>query len=161
MKAIIIYFSISGRTKRVAETIAAQLGNLSVDIEPIKYMGNARTLIANHDRIASGDWSSLNANERIFDLSPYDIVCIGMPVHGGQPPVIFNTYVKKCTGLKGKTAYIFLTCRLFTGKTISIMREELEKAGANVSAELICKGLFRIGTDKPVAFGQEINSKKN
>ena len=162
MKALILYFSLSGRTKTVAESIAAQLGKFSVDLESITYTGKPRDfIIADNESIHSGKWDSLRANEKIFDVSGYDIICIGMPVYGGQPAVVFHAYIKKCTGISGKKVYLFTTCRLFAGKTMTIMREEVEKLGGIIPDTLVCKAMFRIGKKLPVVFGQKINSTVN
>ena len=42
MKAIIIYCSLTGRTKLVAEIIAGELSNYEVEVEPIIYTKGKR-----------------------------------------------------------------------------------------------------------------------
>jgi hypothetical protein len=159
MKALVVYFSITGRTKRVAEIISAQLNNYTVDLEGITFTGTRRDLVnGTVDSIAAGNWVNLNAKDVIFDFTPYDLVCIGIPVHGGAPAVAFNAYMKKCKGISGKKVCTFVTCRFTPWKSLLLMREKLEAAGAAVQDEFAFKGFFMIGAKRPTTFGQGVNA---
>lgn len=159
MRALVVYFSLSGRTKLVAEAIASQLNNYEVDLERIAFTGTRRDLIDDGpDSITAGNWKNLTATETIFDLAPYDLVCIGVPVYGGAPAVVFNAYLKKCKGLSGKKVYTFISCQFYPGKTLLAMRQGLEAGGAVVKDELVCKAMFHIGTEDAVTFGQKLNA---
>ena len=159
MEALVVYFSHSGRTKRVAETIASQLSNYAVDLEGITFTGTFRDYIeGGPNSITAGNWSKFIAKETIFDLAPYDLVCVGMPVHGGTPTLVFDAYLKRCKGLSGKKVCTFQTCRFMPGKSTSTMRQGLEAAGALVKDQLVCRAMFRIGTKKAAAFGQRVNA---
>jgi menaquinone-dependent protoporphyrinogen IX oxidase len=158
MQALVVYFSLSGRTKLVAETIAAQLSKYSVDIERITFTGTRRELIeAGSSSTGDASGEKISAKETVYDFSVYDLVCIGMPVYGGRPAGIFNAYIKKCKNVQGKKVCNFTTCRFIPGNSLSLMREGLEAKGAVVMEEIAFKGFFRIGTGKPLAFGQKIN----
>lgn len=159
MRALVVYFSLSGRTKRVAETIASQLSNYTVDLEGITYTGTRHDLVdGTVDSIAAGNWIKLSAKETIFDLTPYDLVCIGMPVHGGRPAVVFNAYLKKCKGLTNKRICTFVSCRFYYKMALPVMKQALEGLGAVVADQLGCRAMFRIGTEKAAAFGQRVNA---
>jgi flavodoxin len=159
MKALVVYFSITGRTKRVAETIAAQLSRYMVDIEGITFTGTRRDLVNGvADSIAAGNWKNLSAKNIIFDVSPYDLVCIGMPVHGGAPAVVFNAYIKNCKGISGKKVCTFVTCRFTPWKSLAVMGERLRGAGAVALGQAVFKGFFRIGKERPIIFGKTMNA---
>ncbi len=158
MKALVVYFSHSGRTKRVAETVASQLSNYTVDLEGITFTGTFRDYIdGGPNSITAGNWRKYIAKETIFDLAPYDLVCIGMPVHGGTPTQVFHPYLKRCKGLSGKRVCTFVTCRFYFKSALASMKRALVGLGAAVSDQLGCKGLFRIGKAQPAAFGKKIN----
>jgi len=161
MKALVVYFSLTGRTKRVAEVIAAKLDNYDVDIEGITFTGTRHDLInGTVDSIAAGNWVKLNAKETIFDLARYDLVCIGMPIHGGRPAVVFNAYVKRCNGLAGNRVCTFVTCRFYAGNSLPAMKESLEGLGAVVGDQAVFRGLFKIGTGQAAEFGKKMNGSQ-
>lgn len=72
MKALIIYWSGTGNTKKVAETIDNTLKNSGVDsvLKPVKEAGTD-------------------------DLYEYDLVFIGAPSHMWQPPAPVQDYIKE------------------------------------------------------------------
>jgi flavodoxin len=157
MKAIVIYFSVSGRTKKVAEAIATELGNYEVDIEAITSEKKSMALIKEKERILAGDLSDFIYSENILDLSPYDLVCIGVPVWGGRPAFVFNAFIQKIEGLNGKNAVVFTTCRFYPGKTLAQMKSEIEKKGGSVINQKSFRALFSMGEKKAREFGKIIN----
>ncbi|HUX98260.1 MAG TPA: flavodoxin [Candidatus Deferrimicrobium sp.] len=158
MKALVIYFSLTGRTKMVAEILAAELNNYEVDIEAIAYKGEKKFKFkAEQEKVSGGDLSNFAYNERIFNLSPYDLICIGVPTWGGRPAFIFNAYIEKCNTLEGKAVLVFNTCRIFSGSTIKTMKTEIEKKGGKVINQKTFKALFSMGEKKARAFGKVLN----
>ena len=99
-------------------------------------------------------------SKTLQDFISDDLVCIGMPVHGGAPAVAFNAYVKKCKAFSGKKVCAFVTCRFTPWKSLLLMRKKLEETGAVVQDEFAFKGFFTIGDKKPTAFGQKVNAGK-
>jgi len=141
-KALIMYFSLTGRTKYAAETLATELTNFSITIEPIVYIG--KKFIRDQDRLMHGDDSMLQMNPTILDLSPYDLVCIGMPVHGGRPSFALDAYMKKIKGIEGKKVFIFATCRFLLFQTPTIMRTVIEQKGGSIVGEVWLKNFFSL-----------------
>jgi len=157
MKAIIIHFSVSGRTKKVAEAIAAELSNYEVDIEAITSAKGAMDLGKEKDKILAGDLSDFTYSENVLDISPYDLVCIGVPIWGGRPAFVFNAFIQKMEGLNGKNAVVFVTCRLYSGKALQTMKTEIEKKGGNVVNQKSFRALFSMGEKKAREFGKILN----
>jgi flavorubredoxin len=156
MKALIIYFSLTGRTKMVAEILAAELNNYEVDVEPISYKKEFNFHIE-QKQIQEGDLSNFSYNERIFNLNPYDLVCIGVPTWGGRPAFIFDAYIEKCNNIEGKAVVVFNTCRLISGSTIKKMKTVIENKGGKVINQQTFKALFGMGEKKARAFGNVLN----
>jgi flavodoxin len=150
---------MSGRTKKVAEIIAQGLKGHEVQIERFQYPKKARDIISDHDKILNGDLSDFTYNKIIENLMPYDLVLFGTPVYGGQPPAIFEGYLKKAQNISGKKFIIFCTCRFIPGKTLELMRTELEKKGAMVVNKRIFKGLIRIKMAKVQNFVDELSQE--
>ena len=67
-----------------------------------------------------------------FDLSAYDLICVGTPVWAFAPVPAFNTYFDKATGISGKDAVIFTThgSGVGVGRCQNYMKEALIKQGA-------------------------------
>lgn len=161
MKAIIIYFSVSGRTKKVAQAIAAELGKYEVDIEAITSEKNSVAIIDDKKIILAGDLSDFKYSEKILNVTPYDLVCIGVPVWGMKPAFVFNAFIQKIEGLTGKKAVVFSTCRIYKGKSLTLMKSEIEKKGGTVVNQKSFRALFSMGEKKAREFGKILNQERN
>jgi flavodoxin len=102
VKALVVYYSVSGTNRRAAEIIAGALG---ADLEEIKYPGNTAMLILR-------GWLGLGANigEPARDPSKYGLVVVGGPIFAGKlaPPV--KAYLQKERGAFAGKLAIFLVC---------------------------------------------------
>ncbi|MDD1779365.1 MAG: hypothetical protein LUQ65_14455 [Candidatus Helarchaeota archaeon] len=157
MKALIIYFSLTGRTKLVAEAIAAELGKYEVKVEAITYNKTQKEWMDDFKQTMAGDLSNFQYNESIFDPSPYDLICIGVPTNGLRPAYIFDAYIQKARDFDGKRVVVFNTCRLIAGKTLGNMKREIEKKGGKVTDQKCFKGLFKLTDEKARKFGKILN----
>jgi flavodoxin len=158
-KILILYFSLTGRTKKVAEIIAEELKNSDIHIEPLIYIKKLKDLMLEQEKIMNGDLSSVKYNESIKDLDPYDLVFFGTPTHGGRPAAIFNGFLQHVENLDEKKFIVFNTCRFVVGKTLEIMQTEIEKKGGKVVNKQVFKGLFSIKTSKVKKFVEELNQE--
>lgn len=108
MRSIIIYYSYSGNTKKVAQTLAEFLeGKGEVDLvelnaqdETTSFLGQCRRAVMR----ARAKLAPIN-----FDLSDYDLVCFGTLVWAFAPTPAINTYFDNCKGLEGKPVCLFVT----------------------------------------------------
>lgn len=106
MKALVLYWSIGGTTKRVAERIAEGLR-----------AGGAECYL--HD--LRGGMPS--------DLAPYDIIGVGFPVHYYRPPIVVSEAMVALGPLDGRSVFSFAlngTCR---GAALNRARSALVRAG--------------------------------
>ncbi|MBY9014908.1 MAG: flavodoxin family protein [Candidatus Lokiarchaeota archaeon] len=69
MKVLILYFSLGGRTKKVAQSIAEGLSISDVSIEQFEYTKKFRDFLSEQDEVMKGDLSSFKYNENIKDLA--------------------------------------------------------------------------------------------
>ena len=159
MKALIVYLTLTGRTKKVAELLAAAITTFEVDVESITFPKGRKEFhyIEENKKVIQGDLSSFNYDDRIFDLNPYDLICIGVPTWGGRPAFFFNAYVDNCNNFNGKAVVVFNTCRIFSGSTIKRMKSAIEERGGNIIAQKTFKALFGMGEKKAKAFGKILN----
>ena len=131
MKSIIIYYSYSGNTKKVAKILADRLREKGeVQSMELSCRDELRTFFA-QSRAAffHKQPEILPVN---LDLSGYDLVCFGTPVWAFAPAPAINTYLEKCFGLRQKEAILFTTYGSGTGNTrcLNYMQGILSQKGA-------------------------------
>ena len=131
MKSLIVYYSYSGNTRHVAQTLKeclAQQGEstllelTSLD-ESKSFFGQCRRAFSKvRAKIA----------EMNFDVSGHDKIYIGTPVWAFKPAPAMNTFLDKCAGLGGKEVILFTTYGSGTGneRCLRYMREIIIKKGA-------------------------------
>lgn len=111
MNKVVCYFSASGITKRVAESISSAINADIFEIKPsIPYISedldwtnkNSRTSIEMNDK------NSRPSIKSSGDISKYDTVIIGFPVWWYTAPTIINTFIES-NSFDGKRVYIFVT----------------------------------------------------
>jgi len=112
MKTLVTYFSASGTTKKVAETIATTIGGDLFEIEPQElYTSEDLNWMNKKSRssLEMADKSSRPAiKNKVTNLNEYDNVVIGFPVWWYTAPTIINTFIEE-NDLTSKKIYIFVT----------------------------------------------------
>ena len=101
MKSCVIYFSLTGNTKRFAEAISELLGAPALDI-------------------TSCDPST---------VTDYDLLIIGTPVMGMQSAPLVSTFVKRLPQGYGKKTIIFCTYAIAKGGVLKRLERELGAKG--------------------------------
>lgn len=131
MEAIIVYYSYSGNTKKVADILAEYLRQKYavriLRLEPRDesdsfFIQAARALFRRKAIIPAVD----------FDLSDYDLICLGSPVWAFAPAPAMNTYLEGCFGLEGKPVVLFTTygSGAGVGRCFNYMQRILYQKGA-------------------------------
>lgn len=113
MKACVIYFSLTGNTKRFAESISNSL-NL-----PIFDLAKSKPSI----------------------VEDYDILILGTPVHGLSPAKPVSSFIKKLPKANDKNTIIFLTYAIRKGKANEKLENELANMGYRTILSLSKRGL--------------------
>jgi flavodoxin len=141
MKAIVIYFSLTGKTELVAKTAARIIG---ADIRKIEETSNRKSGPLTF--IFGGFGAMLNAKSKIkpIDFNPanYDMVLIGSPVWGARPTPAVNEFVAE-TDFQGKEVFIICTSGgNGAGSAIKNLTQKIEKKSGKVV------GSFSVVTSK-------------
>jgi flavodoxin len=159
MKVLIIYFSLTDRTKLVAESIAAELTNHEVDLKSISYTKGRKinNFREEQEKIESGDLSSFVYDEKIFNITPYELICIGVPTWGMQPAFVFDAIIENCGSFEGKNVVVFATCRLYGGRTVKKMKAAIEDKGGTVTHKKSFRAFFTMHEGKAREFGKMLN----
>ena len=111
MNKVVCYFSASGVTKRVAESISSAINADIFEIEPsIPYTSEDLDWTNKNSRtsIEMSDKNSRPSIKSSGDIGNYDTVIIGFPVWWYTAPTIINTFIES-NNFDGKRVYIFVT----------------------------------------------------
>jgi flavodoxin len=111
-KTLVAYFSCSGVTRSVAETLAEMTGADFYEIEPeVPYTTADLNWMDRNSRSTREmkDPSSRPAIKgNVPDMSGYDVVFLGFPIWWYVAPTIINTFLESCD-FSGKTIVLFAT----------------------------------------------------
>ena len=113
MKACVIYFSLTGNTKRFAESISNSLNLPIFDI----------------------------ASSAPSIVEDYDIIIMGTPVHGLSPAKPISSFIEKLPKTNEKKTIIFLTYAIRKGKANKKLENELANKGYRTILSLSKRGL--------------------
>ena len=134
MKSVVVYYSQSSNTEKIAQAIARGLGSKAMKLNEV----DPRT------------------------LSGYDVIAIGSPVHGGAPNKKVMEFISQMPDLTGKKAGLFCTKSMFGDKpAIAAMRKGIEAKGMVFAGSYCAVGLSRfIGDFGPRIFHRGHPSKE-
>ncbi len=112
MKNLIVYFSASGVTRRVAESLKEKINADIFEIKPIKEYtsedldwtnDNSRSSIEMKDKTSRPE-----IKEKLDSISEYDTIYIGFPIWWYVCPHIINTFIESYD-FTNKTVRVFCT----------------------------------------------------
>jgi len=123
MKPLVVYYSLTGKTRLVSQVIAEALNATLVGIEerrpipmPFVYLSGGFAAITNRGTKINPIDVDLEQHERIF---------IGSPTWGSRPAPAINSFIYK-TNFEGRSIIPFFTMR----------GDNSEKALANITAKI-------------------------
>lgn len=118
MKSLVVYYSKSGNTEKIARAIAT---GLEAELKKI---------------------------EEIENVSSYELICIGTPVHAFAPAKPIKKFLKELPDLPGKKGAGFCTMHAFGDKrTLRIIKEKSEVKGIKFLSGFSCRGASSIFGD--------------
>lgn len=124
MRSIVIYYSLEGNTRTVAETLASQLSADLLELKPkkvidcrkpSKYLWGSRQVIMKTKPILE---------PYTFDVKHYDLLALGSPVWALSYAPPLRTFLSE-NDIKGKTIILFLTHEGAAGRTLKKLKEVL------------------------------------
>lgn len=113
MNACVLYFSLTGNTRKFAETISN-----SLKIPAVFDLTTTEPSVVND----------------------YDLIILGTPVHGFNPSKEALAFVERLPEGDGKRAILFCTCRLWKGRTFGKLKKGLKKKGYSTILCVSAKG---------------------
>lgn len=135
MRIEIVYHSLSGNTRRVAELLRSRIEGLgdSADLVEVHDLHQYSTLTAymvGAPRAMRGEAAAVDPVE--IDVTDYDVVVVGTPVWAFAPTPAVNGAVAALRGAEGKDAVVFVTSGGAPGEAAERLGTALEQRGARV-----------------------------
>ena len=152
-KTLVAYFSASGRTAKVAEKLAAELGADIYEIQPeVKYT-KADLNWMNKKSRSSVEMNNKSIRPAIItgdvDVSSYDTVCLGFPIWWYVAPTLINTFLE-AYDFSGKKIVLFATSGgSGFGKTVAELQPSAP--GAEITETTVLTGLLSDAKVKALA----------
>lgn len=131
MQSVIVYYSYSGNTQKVADVLTEYLKPQGeVDVIELKGLDESDKFLTQAARAFRHKRATIQPVN--LDLSGYDLICMGTPVWAFGPAPAMNTYLDKCFGVEGKSVILFSTYGSGTGneRCLNYMQDILAKKGA-------------------------------
>ena len=123
MKSVVVYYSLTGKTRLVAQAIAEALNATPVEIEekrpipmPFVYLSGGFAAFTNRG-------SKINPVD--VDLKQYERIFLGSPMWAYRPPPAVNSFIYQ-TDFEGRTVIPFFT----------MGGDDSKKALANITAKI-------------------------
>lgn len=123
MKTLIIYYSYSGNTKRIAKMLQEKVGGDIVEIDTVSpYEGDYNSVVEQgHDEVKRGYTPEIKPIG--INLSDYDTVVLGTPVWWYTMAPAIKTFISS-NDFSNKTVFPFATNGGWIGHTF----EDIEKS---------------------------------
>jgi flavodoxin len=135
MKSIVIYYSETGNTEKVARAISRGMGTPCKTLKEIKPE----------------------------DVSGYDLICLGTPVHAFAPAKPVREFLEKLPNFQGKKGAGFCTMHAAGDRqTLKIIKEKFETRGISFVGGFSCRGSSRLlGNIGPRVFNKGRPNEKD
>ena len=156
MKILIAYYSRTGKTRLVAETIGKEL---DADVVEIKDLRNRKGISG---WMSAGRDAHHKAKTEIepkeYDLSKYDVVILGTPMWGSPPAPAIRTFIDNCNFTDKKILGIIVMSGLGKKSAIDSMAELIKEKNGKL-LDCIAVYTFLRGKNKLVKRAKEIAEK--
>ena len=136
-KTIIVYYSLEGHSKTVADAIKNEFGYDVLELKPQKeikakgfgkfFFGGKQAMFGEEIELKSYD----------ININNYDNIIIGTPVWASRYAPAFNTFFSK-EKIFGKNIAMYCTCAGSSGKTFELMKDKL-KGNVIIGHETFCE----------------------
>lgn len=137
MQTLIVYYSLTGKTRSVVTSMAHSLSADVAEIRPIAGSSRLRAYTVGLLRAMAHRSTDILPVEA--DVSAYDCIIVAGPVWGGNPAPALYDFIREYD-LAGRQTYGLLTCAKEGKRAAKVLRGELEKTGAT------CRSVISVRT---------------
>jgi flavodoxin len=156
MKPLVVYYSLTDKTKLVAQVIAEALNATLVEIEerrpipiPFVYLSGGFAAFTNRGR---------EINPIDVDLKQHETIFIGSPIWNSRPSPAINSFIYR-TNFEGRSVIPFFTMRGDNSeKALANITAKIEKSQGNVVGSFAIKS-YGMSDEQIVARAKEAIKK--
>ncbi len=149
MKTLIVYYSLEGNTKFIAETIAKSVNGDVLELKPEKDVPSKGFLkfVLGGKQVVFKECPKLKALEK--NIEDYDLIFLGSPVWAGSFAPAFNTFFSE-KEIENKKVALFCCYGGQSGKTFENFKKHLTKSTI----------VEEIGFKDPLKSDKELNENR-
>jgi flavodoxin len=152
MKSLVVYYSLTGKTRLVAQVIAEALNATLVEIEerrpipmPFVYLSGGFAAITNR---------GTKINPTDVDLKQYERIFIGSPIWASRPTPAINSFIYQ-TNFEGRSVIPFFTMGGDNAeKALANITAKIEKSQGKVAGSFAITS-YRVSDEKIIARAKE------
>jgi len=157
MKSLVVYYSLTGKTKLVAEAIAEALNATLVEIEETKPR-KLRPLVY----LIGGFEATMNRGSKIspidVDLKQYERIFVGSPIWNSRPSPAINSFIYR-TNFEGRSVMPFFTMGGDSSeKALANITAKIGKSQGKVASSFAIKS-YRVSDEEIIARAKETIKK--
>lgn len=130
MKAIVVYYSLTGKTKSIAEGLAREFGCEVRQIEEVKKRGVLGAYIMGAFAAMRGKTSEIKPLD--IDVQDYDTIIIATPVWASSPVPGINAFVANNSFKNKNTVFIISSASGDDSKTATLLTNKIHAKGGTV-----------------------------
>jgi flavodoxin len=143
MNVLIVYYSKTGNTAKVAQKIKEYCEEKKASVEVCALEPKKSLKPDEYSRL-----QEIEFKNKLPGIEKFDLIFVGSPVWGmGATPIIVS-YLKGLENAKGKKFAVFLSCHVMTGNSVKKMSSILATKGAIVKDSFALKSLLSIDEKK-------------
>jgi len=156
MKSLVVYYSLTGKTRLVAQVIAEALNATLVEIEerrpipmPFVYLSGGFAAITNR---------GTKINPTDVDLQQYERIFIGSPIWASRPTPAINSFIYQ-TNFEGRSVIPFFTMGGDnTEGALANITAKIEKSQSKVAGSFAITS-YRVSDEEIIARAKEVIKK--
>ncbi len=160
MRSLVVYYSLKGKTKGVAEYIAKELKADMERIEPLHPINGEKFMSFYGDRDEFGNDTRTDISPPKHDWKKYDLIVVGTPIWAWAPAPPVHLYLKR-EGIKGKKVAIFSTSDGDSRDALTKMKGQFAGNSVIAQKEFISRDVIEYKISKKKAVAWSRNLKKN
>ena len=152
MKSLVVYYSLTGKTRLVAQAIAEALNATPVEIEEKRPIPMPFVYLSGGFRAFTNRGSKINPID--VDLKQYERIFIGSPTWAYRPAPAINAFIYQ-TNFEGRSIVPFFTMGGDNAeKTVANIKAKIEKSRGKVAGSFAITS-YRVSDEEIIARAKE------
>ncbi len=141
-KALLLFYSKTGRTRKVISVVGEALGD-KYDVKLVEVRPKVEIGFFKGASMAKKG-ETVEIEELKVNPTDYDLIVLGTPVWNGRPPPPINTVIRTISDLSGRRVAVMVTCAFSAGETVGRIVDWVKSNKGKVAGSLIVKTLFGV-----------------